>query len=279
MQTTEINNYFTIGKKNWGWILRHNQREYTPSLSTHVPIHPVFARDLVHVECGLNVVRRRVFPGLSIRKVKDRTFLANTEAMFVEFAFNDPPFVPASELSRLSLEQNQYPIITGKYYALDLNYKLEYLCLKTDDFHSILGIRVSVFNEAPNPQKAHVWAKVNFQLEKKVMDYHYKPYYWDNSRWPDCKYRMGLKKNRILKSGKPIGRIIPNGFTCTWEKKRTFSDREFKFEGCERPYLPKPNYRLKKVTDVLHCTTNLKPGREKSFTLVLQVNHEDITGK
>lgn len=269
--------YSTIDSLPWPRILREEWRVYQPPVSVHVPIQPMHSPDLVHVDAALNACRRTVMSGQSSKDLVQRQQTREVETFVVQFALDNPPFVPDFRRSTMSLEDGRYPLVAADYTAWDLYYRFEYFSRAIDDTQSILWIRGMVSNEGETPQEAHVRAKVNFQRECDLFDYHYVSLYWDASKWPTCAC-VSLRDDAIQKDSQNIGRVIPGDFSYTWEKAQEFTDEQYnrKF-GCSTPYFVEPAMRLKNPQDVIHFSADLAPGQQKSFALALLVNTNTIT--
>ena len=172
--------YTNTNAKSWDQILAEDTLKWKPSYTVHLPIQPVHSPDYIHIDCALNAIHRRVFQNISFADYKKT---ANQETFIVQFAFDDPPFVPDFNMSKLSLANNRYPVVTGEYLALGMLYRIEYSCSAVDESQSLLWMRVTISNKGEKPQQAHVRAKINFQLENDLFDYHYIPFNWDASKW------------------------------------------------------------------------------------------------
>jgi hypothetical protein len=270
--------YGAIGSKTWDQILRHDLWEYQPPLTVHMPIQPVHSADFVYVDCALNVSRRRVIPGLSVRDEEGYAAARRAECMFLEFAFDDPPFIPDLRLTRLSLLEGRYPIVRAEYFALGVLYRMEYHCSQVDgSAQSILWVKCTATNEGEAAVEAHVRAKVNFQPEEDVFDYHYVPFYWDATKWPECAL-VSLSEDMILRDGQVIGKIIPDGFSCEWEDGSRFPDSAYNTRfACGMPYHVQQQLRLNEIDNTLHFHTNLQPGEESSLSVALMVTYEEVS--
>ena len=137
-------------------------------------------------------------------------------------------------------------------------------------------MHVKVINKGTKTQKAHVRAKVNFQLENDLYDYHYTPYSWDASKW--LPYNgVRLENNSIVMDNKVIGKVVPESMKLSWEKEAHFKDSEYnnKF-GIDSQYFSH-KMRLKDLQDVIHAQGELRPGEERSFSIALLTNKDNIT--
>ncbi|MBN1341581.1 MAG: hypothetical protein JXQ73_02825 [Phycisphaerae bacterium] len=269
--------YANINEKSWNQILADNAFQWRPPYTVHLPIQPAHSPDFVHVDAALNVCRRRVLPNVVLHDRESYARARRQETFIVQFALDDPPFIPDFHCSRLALAEGKYPVVTADYFAYDLFYQIEYACCPVDDGQSLLSIRVSVTNEGEKKQPAHVRAKVNFQRECHLFDYHYVPFYWDVGKWLPCD-KVSMKDGSIFREWRPIGKVSPGEFTLCWQDKQQSEDGQYnKRFGCSRPYFAAPNMRLKDVRDVIHAHADLEPGQTKTFSLALLTNFEDVT--
>ena len=55
------NSYETARRLGWDDLIQTALPAFTPPLTIHVPIHPPYSRDFVHVEPSLCAVRRRIY--------------------------------------------------------------------------------------------------------------------------------------------------------------------------------------------------------------------------
>jgi hypothetical protein len=283
--------YKNINEKKWPLILGKNSLEYSPPKTVHMPIQPVHSADLIHVDCALNVCRRRVFPDLSSHDISvcpapviyewtpAKPFMQN-DTFLVQFAFEDPPFVPDFQLVKMQLHQGRYPIVKAEYFAWDMYYTLEYFCCPTEDNQqSLLWITCSVTNESQNAQDAHVWTKVNFNSEKNLFDYHYVPFYWDATKWLPCN-KVSLDGTEIIYNNNAIGRILPSKFAYEWKENYHNEDLDYnKKHIWGTPYYVEPSMRLKNIDDTIHFYTRLEPGQTEKFNITLLTNFEQISNK
>lgn len=272
-QISGISTYSTINSKSWDQILAEDTLKWKPPYTVHLAVQPVHSPDYIHLDCALNAIHRRVYQNISFADYKKT---ANQETFIVQFAFDDPPFVPDFKLGKLSLTDNKYPVVTGEYSAMGLLYRIEYSCSEVDGNQSLLWMHVKVLNKGTKTQKAHVRAKVNFQLENDLYDYHYTPYNWDASKWLPY-YNVKLENSSIVRDNRIIGKVVPETMKLSWEKNAQFKDTDFNIRfGNDTQYFS-PKMRLKDLQDVIHAQGELKPGEEKTFSVALLVNHDNIT--
>jgi hypothetical protein len=271
-QNSGSSTYTNINAKSWDQILAEDTLKWKPPYTVHLPIQPVYSSDWIHVDCALNVCRRRMTPSVSLMDRESYNTAKSQETFIVQFAFDDPPFIPDFKMSKLSLEDNRYPVVTGDYFARDMYYQIEYECCPVSEAQSLLWLHVSVTNEGVKTKQAHVRAKVNFQRENDLFDYHYIPFYWDSSKWLPCDI-VKLENNKILKDGHVIGKIVSESMEVVWESNGYFQGNDYINTG---PDFTIPNLRLKNVQDVIHAHGELKPGEVKTFSLALLTNYENI---
>jgi len=272
-QISVTSTYSNINDKTWDQILLEDTLKWETPYTVHLPIQPVHSPDYIHLDCALNAIHRRVYKDISFADYKKS---ANKVTFIVQFAFDDPPFVPDFNLGRLSLENNRYPVVTGEYSAMDLHYRIEYFCSVVDEDQSLLWMQVRVINKGGNTRKAHVRAKINFQLENDLYDYHYVPYNWDASKWLPYN-KVKLEENLIIHDKQVIGKVVPGSMKLSWETEAHFNDTDFNARfGNDNQYIS-PGMRLKDLQDVIHAQGELKPGEEKSFSIALLVNHDNIS--
>ena len=187
----------------------------------------------------------------------------------MQFALGNPPFVPDFRLSRFSLEEGKYPLAHASYFAWDLAYDFEYFCRPVDETQSLLWVRVGVTNRGDKAETAHVRVKVNFQRECDIFDdtfdETYTPFYWDQTKWRPCTI-VSLKDGTLLRESTPFGKIVPNDWTTEWEESFQCTDKTYNQKyGYDRPYFVSPVMRLKDLQDVVHFSTDLKPGERRTF--------------
>ena len=276
-EASAAKNYASIGAKPWKQILSEDTFEYAPPHTVHLPIQPVHSRDLVHVDAGLNVCRKRVFEKLTSRDLEACQAAAAHELFVVELALGDPPFVPDFRRSEMELAEGRYPVARASYFALELYYEFEYFCRRLDDGQTLLWICGCVTSDAETARAAHVRAKVNFQRECDLYDYHYVPFYWDNSKWPACD-SVSLAGESILRGGNQIGKVVPGDFSAVWEARAHFEADAYNSEfGCGRPYFVPPHLQLNDVDDVIHFQATLEPEERKTFAMALLVGFEEVS--
>ncbi|MDD5679428.1 MAG: hypothetical protein PHW60_15780 [Kiritimatiellae bacterium] len=261
----------------WSKVIQMNERKWRAPFSVHLPLHPPHAKTFVYADCAFNAYTLPVPPDIRTHADGLRELLDGIETMIVQFAFETPAFVPDFRLARVELEQDRFPLAKLSYYAWRLLYEIEYFCARVDAGQSALWIRASVTNDGTEPRDAHVRVKVNFQKEKQLFDYHYRPFYWDASKWrPD--HSVGLSNGvEIHRNGQLIGLAKPGDFNLAWEEAVSFKDD--KYDDNHTPNFVQPCMRLKEAQDLLHFNGALAPGKCKTFALALLTDHAEITAK
>ena len=257
--------YATINRESWADILADNQNAYVTPVTVHLPIQPVHSPDFIHVDSGLTVCRRRVYPNLSFSSDVRKAALAH-ETFLIQFALDTPPFVPDFHASRLALVEGKYPLAQAGYFAGNLLYEFEYFCRRLDERQNILWIGVSVTNEGDRPRRAHVHAKVNFQIESRIFNPHYEPFYWDATKWLPCD-SVRIEDHAICRDESPIGRVMPGGWTLEWESGKAFDEQAF----AKAPHRVAPCMRLNHVQDALYFSVRLAPAEQRRFWIALLV--------
>lgn len=269
--------YAGINRDSWAGILTDKGEGYTPPLTVHLPIQPVYSRDFIHVDCALNVCRRRIIPKLSTDNPASWKAARTQEGFIVQFAVEDPPLVPDFRATQLSLAEGKFPLAHADYYLCDFRYEFDYFCCPLDERQSVLWIGVAATNEADATRRANVRAKVNFQAEGRIFDPHYVPFYWDATKWLPCD-KVQLKENTICRDSAPIGRTIPGGWALEWEAKKEFDAKRLpRYFNPGPEYRVAPSMRLASVQDVMRFSAELQPGEQKRFWIALLTDAEGAT--
>lgn len=262
--------YCTMESKKWAEITAMNERRYRAPFSVHLPLHPPHSKTFVYMDCAANAYTLPVLPGIKTGAPGLKEFLAGIETMIVQFAFDNPAFVPDFRLSRIELAEGRYPLVKLSYFAWNLFYQIEYFCARADAGNNVLWIKASVTNEDTVQRDACVRVKVNFQKEKQLFDYHYVPFYWDAGKWrPDDSVTLA-DDGRLQRGGSMIGRIKSSALDWFWEDELRFADDEYnKLFNCSKPYYVQPCMRLKEAQGLLKFSGALAPGESKSFVMAL----------
>ncbi len=264
--------YAEIGHDSWIQILSDKGESFIPPLTEHLPIQPVGNPDFIHLDSALNVCRRRVLPKLSTKDRPAVLAAREIETFIVQFALENPPIVPEMRASHLSLEEGKYPLARARYFSNGLVYEFDYFCRAAGERQSILWIVVTVTNEGNGAQEAHVRAKVNFQKESDLFEYHYQPFYWDASKWLPCE-GVQLRENAIYRDSALIGKVEAVDWKLEWEEKKEFGGKPLR----GRPHHVAPCMRLDHVQDVLHFSASMKQGEKKQLRIAVLTDMEGAT--
>jgi len=270
--------YCGMESKKWAEITALNERCYRAPFSVHLPLHPPCSKTFVYMDCAANAYTLPVLPDVKTGAPGLKEMLAGIETMIVQFAFDNPAFVPDFRLSRIELAEGRYPLIKLSYFAWNLFYQIEYFCARADAGNNVLWIKVAVTNEDTVQRDACVRVKVNFQKEKQLFDYHYVPFYWDAGKWrPDDSVALA-DDGRLQRGGSMIGRIKSSDLDWCWEDELRFTDDEYnKSFKCSAPYFVQPCMRLKEAQGLLKFSGALAPGESKSFVMALFTEHTGLT--
>ena len=287
------NAYEQIAGKSWADILDAQRfYDYPTPLTVHLPLQPHHSRDLVHLDAALNVCRRRVIKGRKHRELFEDA--KTTEVFLVQFALDNPPFVPDWRFSKLSLADDRYPVAKASYYAWEQRYELEYIVTPVDENQSLLWINATVTSESEQTTTAHLRVKPGFYNEADVFDWHYFPFWWDASKWKNCPLTR-LKGDRILRGKQPFGRVIPGDFSCAWEAKLSDSVQTFRNSNCQivrekrsaftdddywlqgQGIAPSAAHRVKEVENALHFQAELAPGAKATCSVAFLINYEEVS--
>ncbi len=272
--------YCGMESKKWAEITALNERRYSAPFSVHLPLHPPRSKTFVYIDCAANAYTLPVLPDIQTGAPGLKERLAGVETMIVQFAFDNPAFVPDFRLSRIELAEGRHPLVKLSYYAWNLLYQIEYLCSRVDENQNALWLRISVVNDAMEDCEAHVRVKVNFQKEKQLFDYHYAPFYWDAGKWrPDDSVTLAAG-GELRRHGKFIGLVQPGDFNHSWEDAVSFKDEEYnkRFKS-SAPYFVQPCMRLKEAGGLLHFNASLAPGACQTFAVALLTEHGAINEK
>ena len=276
----EKSTYANINAKSWDQILSENTFQWRPPYTVHLPIQPVHSPDFIHIDAGLNVSRRRVTENVSLLDKDSYPAARRQETFIVQFAFDNPPFVPDFRQSALSLAENKYPVVIADYFAWDIDYQIEYSCSAIDNEQSLLWIKVTVRNEDEKDRDVDIWTKINFQKEEDLFPWHYTPFNWDAGNWLPGD-RVTITGNSIMKDDSLlIGKIVRGNMKINWVKEKHFQDEEYnkKFGG-HNPYFVTSNMRLKDVDNLIHAEAELKSGEERIFSIAILSNDGKISKK
>ncbi len=272
-------NFNEIENKSWMSILNDNGFKYQPPVTVHLPIQPAGSPDVVHVDSALTVCRKRILPNLTASSILDTNRRLTLDTFVAQFAFGNPPFVPDFKCSNLKLKDGLWPVVEADYFAYDLYYQLEYSCCEVDEKQELLCVKVNVTNEGECEHDANVFCKINIAPENEIYEYHYAPFFWNNSRWTSCK-RVVVKDEQILFDDSVTGKIESGDFKFEWLENADNSDAKYnKLFTVDMPYFVDPSMQLKKIDNTMKFSTKLKQGEKKEFSLFLLVNYEDVEKK
>ena len=99
-------------------------------------------RKKIYLNPSMVVSRRHVIRNISSTNFEQRKKAESQEDLVVQFAFDNPPFIPDFRLTNLRLAEDKYPVATADYFANDIYYKIEYAATVLDDSQTLLCLRV-----------------------------------------------------------------------------------------------------------------------------------------
>jgi hypothetical protein len=270
--------YKSINNLSWDEILRHNCREWHAPLTVHMPIHSEHSSDWIMVDPALNAARLRVLPGqYTGMPDEERKARKNLEVMMVQFALDDPPFVPDFHCTGVELEEGRLPVVRAWHYAADIKYVFEYFCRPLDRNQSILWITGTLSNEDESVRTACVRARVCFLPESEIFNHHYAPFYWDAGKYLPCP-GVSLEGDKIIFNGKEAGKAIKGGFKLSWEEENTFRDEDYnRLFNCSRPYFVSPAMRVKDLRQAVCFSAELPPGESRGFAIAVLTDYENAS--
>lgn len=271
--------YSLLNQKSWSQVLEEETYKWCPPRTVNFLIQPVHSPDWLYVNPSLAVSRRRVTENVAAtdsRKVREAT---GQEDLVIQFAFDDPAFMPDFRLVNFKLKENKYPIVTADYFANDIYYQIEYFATSLSSRQTLLGITISVKNESDYEKKAHVRTKVGYYPEDGIFDYHYIPYSWTAAKWKP--YEGISMKNLLLYKGEQLmGKIVPGQMEVEWEKSACYTDQQY--EDILYPQVwygsgyALPEFRLKNIQDVIHASKKMKPGEEAAFSIQVLIEEDRV---
>jgi hypothetical protein len=272
-----------IPNLSWSDLLANDMGSYRSPHTVHLPIHPAYSTDFLHVDGAMNVCRRRFVPGLSSNTLEKYLEALKSETLLVQFALGSAPFVPDFAHAEISLDEGDFPIASVRQFVptatgrhSGLLYEWEYASCPIEGLgQSLLSINCKISNLSSLPQEAHARAKVCFPKENEVFEYHYVSFYWDNTKYCPSP-QSGLRNHAILYNGEVIGKIIPGEFTVQWEAERDFVDADYNTVNSQTNFVP-PSHRYRNVRDAIYLHTQLEPGETRAFELAFLVNYEEIS--
>ena len=253
-------NYETMKKWEWADIVDEVNREAKLPLSVHIPLNWPESHKLIMCDCAMNAYTLDT-PGLNTSITGDSLIRQLQRTTLFSWAFGDPAFVPDFRQTILRRAFGGLPIIEIEFSA----WNLIYTCLYFVDIGGNLRMKMTVRNDDPKTQTAHVWLHPGRPLESKVFEYHYYTYEWDASRWlPDdfFDYHNGM----FYTQDGVAGRVSASGFNVTWVKEADFTGKDVNaLFSWEKPYRVQERCKLGKMNHLLHFTCELKQGKSQSF--------------
>lgn len=281
--------YPRLNEKSWSQVLEEDMQKWSSPRTINLLVQPVFSPNWIYVNPSMTVSRRHVMENVSTTDAEKREKANSQEDLVVQFAFDDPVFVPDFRLTNLSLEENRYPVVRADYFANDVYYEIEYMATALDAQQTLLCVNVSVKNEGEHEREVHVRTKVGYYPENKQFDYHYIPFYWNAAKWLPYE-DVGMRDGQIYKKDQVIGEVIPGQMHVAWEESKHCTDAQY--EAILYPQVwygsgyALPEFRLRDIQDVIHASQSLLPGTTTSFSIKLlldekhiQPSHTDAMGK
>ena len=248
--------------KNWEWadIVDEVNREAKMPLSVHIPLNWPESHKLIMCDCAMNAYTLDT-PGLNTSITGDSLIRQLQRTTLFSWAFGDPAFVPDFRQTVLRRAFGGLPIIEIEFSA----WNLIYTCLYFVDIGGNLRMKMTVRNDDPKTQTAHIWLHPGRPLESKVFEYHYYTYEWDSSRWlPDdyFDYHNGM----FYTQDGVAGRVSAGSFNAAWVKEADFTGKDVNaLFSWEKPYRVQERCKLSKMNHLLHFTCELKQGESQSF--------------
>ena len=254
--------------KNWEWgdIVDEVNREAKLPLSVHIPLNWPESHKLIMCDCAMNAYTLDT-PALNTSITGDSLIRQLQRTTLFSWAFGDPAFVPDFRQTILRRAFGGLPIIEIEFSA----WNLIYTCLYFVDIGGNLRMKMTVRNDDPKTQTAHVWLHPGRPLESKVFEYHYYTYEWDASRWlPDdfFEYHDGV----FYTQDGVAGCVSAGGFNVAWVKEADFTGKDVNaLFSWEKPYRVQERCKLCKMNHLLHFTCELKQGESQSFDVSFTV--------
>ena len=253
-------NYETMKKWEWADIVDEVNREAKLPLSVHIPLNWPESHKLIMCDCAMNAYTLDT-PGLNTSITGDSLIRQLQRTTLFSWAFGDPAFVPDFRQTVLRRAFGGLPIIEIEFSA----WNLIYTCLYFVDIGGNLRMKMTVRNDDPKTQTAHIWLHPGRPLESKVFEYHYYTYEWDSSRWlPDdyFDYHNGM----FYTQDGVAGRVSAGSFNAAWVKEADFTGKDVNaLFSWEKPYRVQERCKLSKMNHLLHFTCELKQGESQSF--------------
>lgn len=272
--------YPEVNSKSWSQLLAEKRDLWRSPYTQNLLIQPVHSPNWIYVCPSMAVSRRTVTEGVSNQDAEKCRQALTQEDLVVQFAFDDPAFVPDFRLTNLSLFENKYPIVSADYYANDVYYKIEYVVTSIGNNQSILFINVKVQNESDKEKTVNVRTKIGYYPEDKMFAYHYIPYSWNATNWMPYD-KISMKDNSIYKDGKMIGQVLPGTMNIDWEASKTYTDKQY--DDCLYPQVwygsgyVLSEFRLKSIQDIILARTKISPKESGSFSIKLLIDDKNVT--
>ena len=273
------NLFSDLNSRSWFDLLETKEFQYRPPYTVNLLIQPVHSPSWIYVNPSMTVSRRYVSNGLT-NNVEKTLAAQRQEDMVMQFAFDDPAFMPDFNQVKLSLADNRYPVASADYYANDIYYHIEYMVTSLDDAQSVLLVNVSVKNESASEKQANVRVKLGYYPENEIFDYHYIPFFWDHTKWKPYD-QISMQGNEIYKKNKKIGQVIPGTMEVEWETSKTYTDKDYDDILYPQVWFGSgyvlPPYRLKDIQDVIHAHRPIKQNETVCFSLKLLIDDVHAT--
>ena len=253
-------NYETMKKWEWADIVDEVNREAKLPLSVHIPLNWPESHKLIMCDCAMNAYTLDT-PGLNTSITGDSLIRQLQRTTLFSWAFGDPAFVPDFRQTILRRAFGGLPIIEIEFSA----WNLIYTCLYFVDIGGNLRMKMTVRNDDPKAQMAHVWLHPGHPLESKVFEYHYYTFEWDASRWlPDDFF--DFHNGMFYTQDGVAGRVSAGSFNAAWVKEADFTGKDVNaLFSWEKPYRVQERCKLGKMNHLLHFTCELKQGESQSF--------------
>ena len=254
----------------WADIMGELNREAKLPLSVHIPLNWPESHKLVMCDCAMNAYTLDT-PGLNTSITGDSLIRQLQRTTLFSWAFGDPAFVPDFRQTTLRRVYGGLPVIECEFSA----WNLIYTCLYFVDTGGNLRMKMTVRNDDPKTQTAHVWLHPGRPLESKVFEYHYYTFEWDASRWlPDdfFEYHDGV----FYTQDGVAGCVSAGGFNVAWVKEADFTGKDVNaLFSWEKPYRVQERCKLGKMNHLLHFTCELKQGESQSFDVSFTVEQRN----
>lgn len=271
--------YPTLNEYSWAQLIEAKPFKYTPPYTINLQIQPVHSPSWTYVHPFMGVTRRYVSEDL-VNNIEKTEAAHKQDDMLLQFAFDDPAFIPDFRQVNMHLKDNRYHVPSTDYYANDIYYHIDYAMTALNSTQNVLCITVSVKNEAFTDKIANVRTKLGYYPENKIFDYHYIPFSWDNTKWRPYD-KISMENNVIYKEGKKIGQVISENMDVEWEQEKTYTDKDYEDMLYPQVWFGSgyvlPPYRLKNIQDVIYAHKLIKPNEVVSFCIKLLIDDSGAT--